>query len=183
VEKSEFKTAKESDPAKEKCLPVEPQSEGTADNPRIGQNLFHQEKGTGGKVRIGMQEKQDFTGRLPCPRIHLDGTALLAADHPGLVPCHFPRPIHTAAVNDKEFSLPRLVFDAAEAREDIFGFIQRRNNNRNFHQSAKGKPCSWVVMGTLSDESSRCKKISKRTGGGFPNLPLTENDTCPLAVC
>ena len=38
-------------------------------------------------------------------------------------------------VNDQEFKLPRLVLDAAEASENIFGFIQCRNNNRNLHQS------------------------------------------------
>jgi hypothetical protein len=47
------------------------------------------------------------------------------------------RPIHAAAVNDKEFKLAWLVIDTMQARQNTSGLIQCRDNHGNFHRSKR----------------------------------------------
>jgi len=140
VEISEFETGKESDHPEEKVLPVESQPKRPTDNPGIGQNTFHQGKGTRREAGIGMEKKQDVTRGMACPRIHLDAAAPSAADHPGMGLGDFHCSVKTTPVNDNELKLTLLVIDTVQAREDISGFVQCRNNNRNFHRSIKKRP-------------------------------------------
>ena len=86
-----------------------------------------------------MQEEQYVTGSLACLGIHLNGTALLAADHLGMRPDDLNRPVHTAAIGDNELKLTWLGFDAVEAGKNASGFVQRRDNNGDFHGSTEKK--------------------------------------------
>jgi hypothetical protein len=64
------------------------------------------------------------------------------------------RPIHTAAVDDKEFKLTWLVVDTMQARDNTSCLIQRRNNHRNFHGPTKNesfKMIKKINLGKLMD--------------------------------
>ena len=69
----------------------------------------------GREARISVQEEQYVTGSLACLGIHLNGTALLAADHLGMRLDDLNCSVHTAAIGDNEVQLTWLGFDAVEA--------------------------------------------------------------------
>ena len=84
-----------------------------------------------------MQEEEYITGSLARPGIHLNGTALLTANHPGMWCDDLDRPVNAPAVGDDQLELTLLRGDAVEAGKNTCGFVQRRNDDGNSHGSTK----------------------------------------------
>ena len=84
-----------------------------------------------------MQEEEYITGSLAGPGIHLNGTALPAANHPGMWCDDLDRFIHATSINDDKLGLTLLGFDAVEAGKNTRGLVQHRNDDGNSHGSTK----------------------------------------------
>ena len=70
-----------------------------------------------------MQEEEYITGSLAGPGIHLNGTALPAANHPGMWCDDLDRPVNATAVDNDQLELTLLDSDAVQAGKNTLGLV------------------------------------------------------------